>query len=75
MLAELDGTFGFSLCFHLAYSTDSASRFSALNPQQRKAVRAFLILIRDEPDMAFERDHIDRALEAFWSDQTMPRST
>ena len=31
LLAELDGTFGFSLCFHLAYSTDPASRFSALN--------------------------------------------
>lgn len=67
MLAELAGEFDFDLCFHLVYSTDPAARFAFLDQDQRIAVRSFLELIRDEPDMQFHKEHIDRALDGYWS--------
>ena len=70
MLAQLAGEFDFDLCFHLAYSTDPVARFAFLNEDQRIAVRIFLELIRDEPDMQFHIEHIDRALDGFWSKKT-----
>jgi len=66
LLAELQGEFGYNLMFHLAQHTDYERYFGLLNEPQREAVRAFLLLVRDEPEYAMDYEHIDRALIEFW---------
>lgn len=70
LLADLRGDFGFGMAFCLAHlSAYTISRFALLSPEQRAAVRAFLLHISDDPDYGFDRPHIVRAIEEYWTDE------
>ncbi len=74
LIADLDGTYGHGMAFHLAHVHDfEPPRYALLSPEQRAAVRAFLIYIADEEYYAYERPHIVRALDEYWrEDDTAP---
>ena len=65
LIADLEGTLNQDIIFHLTYRADDAmSRFILLNPQQRNAVREFLLFRLADSD--FEREMIDAALATYW---------
>jgi hypothetical protein len=69
LLADLHGDYHFGMAFCLTHLGDrNISQFALLSPEQRAAVRAFLLHIADEPDYEFERPHIVCALNEYWSD-------
>jgi hypothetical protein len=66
MIAELRGEYGFGMAFSLTQVGDFDYYYSALNYQQRQAVRQFLLFLLKEPDYGFDRDHIECALNSYW---------
>ena len=69
LLAELEGTLSNGVMFYLTYLDGyGKSRFKSLTDPQRASVRQFLLLFKDDPDFTFERLHIERALNEFWTD-------
>ncbi len=69
LIAELKDEYGFGLDSCLAnLSEHSISRFALLSDTQRKAVRAFLLHIAEEPDFESSRPKILRALGEYWID-------
>ncbi|HLH53838.1 MAG TPA: DUF6714 family protein [Verrucomicrobiae bacterium] len=67
LLAELNGDLAVSVVYHLSeVPAYSENQLVALSVEQRKAVRKFLLLVRDMPDYEFERPHIERALLDYW---------
>jgi len=69
LAADLRGDYGFGMGFCLTHLSDhSIHQFSLLSPEQRSAVRAFLLHMLDDPDYALERSDIERALAEYWTD-------
>lgn len=57
-----------SIVFHLTcVSHDGPSRFDTLSPDQREAVREFLLLRLSDNDYEFERPLIEAALRDYWT--------
>ena len=76
MIAELNGESDVGCVFHLTHLDDYAmTKLAALSSEQRKAVREFLLLLRDDPNYDFDRPQIERALSEYWGhDETHPKS-
>jgi hypothetical protein len=68
LLADLRGDYGFGMAFCLTQTSDYDHYFNLLSDAQRSAVRAFLLHIRDDPEYEFDRPHIVRALNEYWTD-------
>lgn len=69
LIAELRGLYGFGMAFPLTHLSDySKGQFALLSSEQRRAVRAFLLHLRDDLEYQFERPQIIRALDEFWTD-------
>jgi hypothetical protein len=67
LIAELDGSYGFGIVFHLVGLDDySLGKFTLLSDEQRGAIREFLLHIKDDNEYAFERPQIVRALREYW---------
>ncbi len=75
LLADLRGDYGFGMAFCLTQTSDCGRYFRLLSPAQRRAVRAFLLHILDDPDYEFDRPHILQALDGYWADPPQPHST
>ena len=70
LLAELNETLSHGVLFNLTDLNDyGRSQFAVLSTAQRKAVREFLLLFKDDPNCEFERPVIERALADFWTDR------
>jgi hypothetical protein len=60
--------------FYLTHRWEYFERnFSVLSPEQRRAVRSYLLFIAEEPDYQFERPKILRALEEYWTEPDFDR--
>jgi hypothetical protein len=69
LIADLRGLYNFGMAFSLTNLSDyNKSQFVLLSPEQRKAVRAFLLHILNEPDYEIDRPHISKALSEYWID-------
>ncbi len=68
LLADLRGDFGFGMAFCLAQTSDYDRYFRLLSAAQRRAVRAFLLHIAEDPEYEFYRPHIISALNDYWTD-------
>ena len=67
LIADLQGLYRFGMAFSLTHLSDySIGQFALLTPQQRMAVRAFLLQIAEAEDYEFERPQILRALNDYW---------
>ena len=69
LIADLRGLYNFGMAFSLTHLSDHRkSQFELLSPEQRKAVRAFLLHILNDPGYQFERPQIHKALNEYWMD-------
>ena len=67
MIAELNGA-QVSCIFHLTELSDWArGKLALLNPQQRQAVREFLLFVLDEQDYWHHRKQIKKSLSEYWN--------
>lgn len=74
LIATLNGTLWEDPIFHLThFDVISESRYSLLSDAQRLAVRAFLLLLKDDDSSEFERPFIEMALDEFWTDSQTRR--
>lgn len=73
LLADLRGDYGFGMAFCLTQTGDYDRYFRLLTDDQRRAVRAFLLHILDDPDYEFDRHHIRRALDEYWTEHRKTR--
>lgn len=67
LIADLRGEYGFGMAFCLTQTSDYDRYFRLLSGAQRGAVRAFLLHILDDRDYEFDRPHILRALDEYWT--------
>jgi hypothetical protein len=76
LIAELESRADVGCVFHLTHLDDYAkSKLTALSREQTKAVREFLLFLRDLPDYEFDRAQIERALSDYWtSDEDSDKS-
>ena len=63
LIADICGDFHFGVDYHLCNPGD---RYSLLSPQQRAAVRQFMLYIAEEDNYEFSRPHILKALDEYW---------
>jgi len=75
LLADLRGEHGFGMAFCLTQTSDYDRYFRLLSDAQRRAVRAFLLHILDDPDYQSDRPHILRALDDYWTDSGSTRNS
>lgn len=68
LVADLRGDYGFGMAFCLTQISDYDRYFRLLSDAQRKAVRSFLLHILDDRDYEFDRPHILRALDEYWTE-------
>jgi hypothetical protein len=69
LIADLRGEYFFGMAFPLTHLSDHCiAQFACLNVEQRKCVRAYLLLILEDPDYEFYRDSIQNSLDGYWSD-------
>lgn len=69
LVAEIQGLYLQDLVFQLAHLNDySRAQYALLSSAQRQAVRAYLLQLLDDERCAFDRPHILRALEEYWTD-------
>lgn len=67
LLAELGCRLPAGIVFNLIHHWNRDDHYAALCPEQRRAVREFLLVLRDEPDYKSDRQAIDRALADYWT--------
>ncbi len=67
LLADLNGDYGYGVAFALTKTSSPEEQFGLLNNEQREAVRCYLKFIENEPEYAFDLEHITRALNNYWS--------
>lgn len=71
LTAELRGEYDFDVSFHLTNLSDySISQLVLLTPEQRQAIRLFLLHISEDPNYQFERPQTLSALETDWVEPT-----
>jgi hypothetical protein len=69
MIAHLRGQISPGPVFHLSQLVDGfTAKFVALSPDQRQAVRSYLLVLRDDPIFAWDRPHIISALASYWTE-------
>lgn len=69
LIAEIQGHYRQDLVFQLAHLNDySRAQYAELSCAQRQAVRAYLLHRLDDERYAFDRPHILRAVEEYWTD-------
>jgi catechol 2,3-dioxygenase-like lactoylglutathione lyase family enzyme len=69
LIADLRGEYERGLAFTLTHRGELEwERFRLLSVQQRRAVRAYLLHVADDPDKEFSRADILQALEEYWTD-------
>lgn len=69
LIADLRGDYRMSMAFCLTQRWDEFEiLFSLLSPEQRRAVRAYLLYIADDPDYEFSRPEILHALNDYWTE-------
>ena len=68
LIADLRGEYGFGMVFCLTQTGDYDRYFRLLSDAQRGAVRAFLLHLLDDRDYEFDRPHILRALDEYWTE-------
>ena len=69
LLADLRGDYGMGMTFCLTHRWENFEMlFSLLSPEQRSAVRAYLLHIADDPDYQCDRSDIHRALDDYWTE-------
>ena len=75
MIAELNGDLDIGSVFRLTHLDEyKKGQLAALSSDQRKAVREFLVFLRDDPGYGFDRPEIERALSKYWiDDETEPK--
>ena len=72
LIAELEGTVRMGTDFHLTHLDNYAkNKLTLLSADQRAAVRAFLLEIRDDPEFTHEPEVIDQALATYWRDDSL----
>lgn len=68
LIADLQGTYHQGMAFCLSYLNDyTLAQFALLSATQRTAVSAFLLHLAEDDDEEFERPHILRALDEYWT--------
>lgn len=67
LIADLEGTYGHGMAYTLTQSNAQGEQFALLDEAQRAAVLAYLRFIEDEPEYAFDRDHIRAAIAGYWA--------
>lgn len=68
LIADIHGTYNCGMAFCLTQSHDYDHYFRLLSDAQRRAVRQFLLHIAEQPDYEFDRPHIVRALDDYWTE-------
>jgi hypothetical protein len=68
LLADLRGEYRFGMAFCLTQTSNYDHYFRLLSGAQRRAVRAFLLHILGDRDYQFDRPHILRALDDYWTE-------
>lgn len=68
LLADLRGEFDMGMVFCLTHRLHDQTKFSLLSPEQRGAVRAYLLHIATHQDHEFDRPDISRALDDYWTE-------
>lgn len=71
MTAELRGEYNFGM----AWLSDYEDMYSALDPNQRQAVRQFLLFLLGDPEYEFDRPEIERALAHYWTEPSKPKTS
>lgn len=67
MIGELERKVDPGPLYHLINLDDwRKTKFVSLTQPQRQAVRAYLLLLRDDPDYRFDRVAIEAALADYW---------
>ena len=67
LIADLHGDYRFEMSFCLTRANDHGiDQFALLSDAQRRAVRAYLLFIVDEPEHGSFRAHVRRALDEYW---------
>lgn len=67
LIADLDGKYDQGMIFQLTQTSRLESQYELLDPVQRDAVRSYLAFMENDPDQAWDREHIQRALTGYWS--------
>lgn len=67
LIADLDGQHDQGMIFQLTQTSRLESQYELLDQAQRDVVRKYLAFMEDEPDQAWDREHIQRALADYWS--------
>lgn len=68
MCADLTEDYGFDFIYSLTcFKILGYSRYTSLSPEQRLAVRSYLLFQLDDLDNDYERDNIQKALDNYWS--------
>src|SRR5262245_419937 len=68
LIAELQGVYLQDLGFQLGHLNDySRQQYSLLTPAQREVVRDVALFLASEESYEFDRPHLLRAVEEFWS--------
>lgn len=68
LVAELQGLYLQDLGFQLGHLNDySRQQYSLLSPAQREVVRDVALFLAESDNYEFERPHLLRAVEEFWS--------
>jgi len=67
MIADLNALLGVDPVYHLTQVPEvDPTRFGLLSPDQRQAVREYLLFIKSDPLYEFDLPHIERSLENYW---------
>jgi hypothetical protein len=65
--ADIKEELGWDPIFHLTQLDDYAkSKFILFSSNQRAAVRSYLLWVKDQPNYEFDREAIERSIEAYW---------
>lgn len=69
MIGELERKVSPGPLYHLTQLTDwSEQKFVELSVPQRRAVRAYLMVLKDDRDYCIDRPHIESALASYWTE-------
>lgn len=70
LIADLNGEYQQDITFTMAYLNDyRIKQFSLLSVAQRNAVRTFMLYLSVNDNYNYDRPHILRSLEEYWTEQ------
>lgn len=72
LIADLNGEYQQDITYTLAYLNEyRIKQFSLLSPAQRNAVRTFVLYLSVNDNYIYDRPHILRSLEEYWTEQSI----